>query len=184
MCSSDLEDVTVLSELLALVDYLEQRRAELDRQIAAWALTPAWQAGVAQLGCFRGLDTHAAMVLATELGDWQRFTTAGQLMAYVGLVPREDSSGTREHRGAIAATDAHRLDHVVGRPRDDDADRDLAVVGPARRVERAVAWLEPDLAFDNPREVVLQAAHVDVLEGGRRRGEAPVGVGRNPHQTA
>src|SRR5437867_1165514 len=107
------EDVTVLSELLALVDYLEQRRAELDRQIAAWALTPAWQAGVARLGCFRGLDTHAAMVLATELGDWQRFTTAGQLMAYVGLVPREDSSGTREHRGAITKAGNAHCRHVL-----------------------------------------------------------------------
>jgi len=68
---------------------------------------------VAQLGCFRGLDTHAAMVLATELGDWQRFTTAGQLMAYVGLVPREDSSGTREHRGAITKAGNAHCRHVL-----------------------------------------------------------------------
>src|SRR5437867_4420722 len=129
------EDVTVLSELRALVDYLEQRRAELDRQIAAWALTPAWQAGVARLGCFRGLDTHAAMVLATELGDWQRFTTAGQLMAYVGLVPREDSSGTREHRGAITKAGNAHCRHVLVQAA--WAYRPLPAVGRALRLRQA-----------------------------------------------
>jgi transposase len=107
------EDAVVLGELLALVQYLEQRRAELDRQIAALALTPTWQPAVARVSCFRGLDRHAAMVLVTELGDWQRFTTAGQLMAYVGLVPREDSSGTRERRGAITKAGNAHCRHVL-----------------------------------------------------------------------
>jgi transposase len=107
------EDATVLGEQLALVGYLEQRRAELDRQIEALALTSALQATVGRLGCFRGLDTHASVVLATELGDWQRFTTAGQLMAYVGLVPREDSSGPRERRGSITKAGNAYCRHVL-----------------------------------------------------------------------
>lgn len=107
------EDATVLGEQLALVGYLEQRRAELDRQIAALALTPTLQATVGRLGCFRGLDTHGAVVLATELGDWQRFGTAGQLMAYVGLVPREDSSGPRERRGSITKAGNAYCRHVL-----------------------------------------------------------------------
>jgi transposase len=107
------EDATVLSEHLALLGYLEQRRAELDRQIAALALTPALQGTVGRLSSFRGLDTHAAVVLATELGDWQRFTTAGQLMAYVGLVPREDSSGPRERRGSITKAGNAYCRHVL-----------------------------------------------------------------------
>jgi transposase len=107
------EDATVLGEQLALVGYLEQRRIEFDRQIAALALTPALQATVGRLASFRGLDTHAAVVLATELGDWQRFTTAGQLMAYVGLVPREDSSGPRERRGSITKAGNAYCRHVL-----------------------------------------------------------------------
>ena len=107
------EDAMVLGEQLALVGYLEQRRVELDRQIQALALTPTLQATVGRLSCFRGLDTHAAVVLATELGDWQRFTTAGQLMAYVGLVPREDSSGPRERRGSITKAGNAYCRHVL-----------------------------------------------------------------------
>ncbi len=107
------EDAIVLGEHLALLGYLEPRRAELDRQIEALALTPALQATVGRLGSFRGLDIHASVVLATELGDWQRFTTAGQLMAYVGLVPREDSSGPRERRGSITKAGNAYCRHVL-----------------------------------------------------------------------
>ncbi|MGQ0714711.1 MAG: transposase [Gemmatimonadaceae bacterium] len=35
-----------------------------------------------------------AMVLATEIGDWQRFAKPTQLMAYLGLVPTRHSSGS------------------------------------------------------------------------------------------
>ncbi len=63
------EDRLVFGEYLALLEYKLGRRDELDRQIAALALTPAIAPKVARRQCFRGLDTHGAMVLATELAD-------------------------------------------------------------------------------------------------------------------
>ena len=61
----------------------------------------------------RGLDTHGAMVLATELADWRRFGSARELMAYFGLVPREHSSAERRRRGSItkAGNSYVRYDH-------------------------------------------------------------------------
>ena len=56
---------------------------------------------------------HAAMVLATEIGDWRRFTSPGQLMAYLGLVPREHSSGGREWRGGITKAGNSHCRHVL-----------------------------------------------------------------------
>jgi transposase len=48
------------------------------------------------------------MVLATELVDWRRFASPRQLAAYLGFVPREDSTGDRERKGAITkAGNAH-----------------------------------------------------------------------------
>jgi transposase len=41
------------------------------------------------------------MVLLAEIGDFQRFPTPRELMAYLGLVPSEASSGERERRGSI-----------------------------------------------------------------------------------
>lgn len=106
-------DAVAFAEYLALLDYKLGRRAELDRQIEALALTPAYQPVVARLTCFRGVSTLGAMVLATELGDWQRFAKPTQLMAYLGLVPTEASSGTRERRGSITKAGNSRCRHVL-----------------------------------------------------------------------
>src|SRR5690606_40554477 len=84
------------------------RRTALDQRVAELAAMPAYAPLVGRLGCFRGIDTLAAMVLATELGDWRRFASPRALMSYVGLVPREHSSGERERRGALTkAGNAH-----------------------------------------------------------------------------
>lgn len=102
------EDRFVFREYLALFEYKLQRRDALDREIEQLALRPALAAAVGRLQCFRGISVHAAMVLATELGDWRRFTSPRQLAAYLGFVPREDSSGDRERKGSITkAGNAH-----------------------------------------------------------------------------
>lgn len=107
------EDAVVLGEYLALLEYKIHRREELDRQIEALALSPAYRTAIAWLRCFRGVDTQAAMVLATEIGDWQRFTSPRHLMAYLGLVPREHSTGHRERRGAITKAGNSHCRHVL-----------------------------------------------------------------------
>jgi transposase len=106
-------DLQAFDEHQGLLAYKLARRAELDRQIEAVALTPAYAATVARLRCFRGLTTLSAMVLATEIGDWRRFARPPQLMAYLGLVPREHSSGERERRGAITKAGNSRCRHVL-----------------------------------------------------------------------
>ena len=107
------EDRIVYGEYLALLEYKLSRREELDRQIEALALTPALAARVSRLQCFRGLDVHGAMVLATELADWRRFGSPRALMAYFGLVPREHSSGDRQRRGSITKAGNSYVRHVL-----------------------------------------------------------------------
>lgn len=107
------EDRTVFREYLALFEYKLQRRIELDRQIEAFALTPAFAPTVGQLRCFRGIQVHAAMVLATEIIDWRRFADPRHLAAYLGLVPREASSGDRERRGSLTKAGNAHCRHVL-----------------------------------------------------------------------
>lgn len=107
------EDVTVLGEYLALLEYTVSRRDALDAQIEALALTPAYAAPVGRLKCFRAIDTLSAMVLVTELGDWRRFESPAQLMAYWGLVPSEHSSGLRERRGSITKAGNGHCRHIL-----------------------------------------------------------------------
>ena len=106
-------DRIVLGEYLALLEYKLQRRDDLDRQIEELALTPRYKPVVERLGCFRGFKTHAAMVIATELGDVRRFESPRQLMAYVGLVPREHTSGDRQRLGGITKAGNTRVRHIL-----------------------------------------------------------------------
>jgi transposase len=78
------------------------RRETLESTIAELVPASPWAQTVARLRCLRGMDTLSAVGLCAEIGDWQRFERAGQLMSYVGLVPSEDSSGERRRQGTSA----------------------------------------------------------------------------------
>jgi len=49
----------------------------------------------------RGVDTIIAVTLVAEIGDIARFENPKQLMAWLGLVPSEHSSGSKTRRGRI-----------------------------------------------------------------------------------
>jgi transposase len=90
--------------LEASVFALEQalaRLADLDQDVTALATTEPYRAPVGWLRCFRGIDTLSAMILIAEIIDFQRFPSPRELMAYLGLVPSEYSSGGKERRGAL-----------------------------------------------------------------------------------
>jgi len=83
------------------LEQVDARIAALDREIEALAQEPAYRRAVGALRCFRGIDTHTALGLVTELHGIERFERPRGLMAFVGLVPSEASSGERQRRGAI-----------------------------------------------------------------------------------
>jgi transposase len=88
---------------------LEQTRITVT-SVSRWITAIATMAA---LQCFRGLQVHGAMVLATELVDWRRFASPRQLMAYLGFVPREHTSGPRERRGSITKAGNTHGRHVL-----------------------------------------------------------------------
>ena len=94
----------VLQEYIDAVTAATQRVDDLTdqllRALAGWSLAPV----VDSLVALRGIDTLAATVLLAELGDISRFDSPKQLMAYLGLVPSEHSSGARRRQGAITLT--------------------------------------------------------------------------------
>jgi transposase len=62
-----------------------------------WRLAPAVRA----LMAMKGFQTVAAMILVSELGEVHRFGHPRQVMAYLGLVPTENSSSDRRRQGHI-----------------------------------------------------------------------------------
>ncbi len=53
------------------------------------------------LQALRGVQLIAAITLVAELRDFLRFENPRQLMAYVGLVPGEHSSGPKRRQGSL-----------------------------------------------------------------------------------
>ena len=87
----------LLGRLERAEEMLARTRMELKDRLADWALYPVVEA----LQALRGFDLESAAIVVAELGDFRRFPTPGHLMAYVGLVPSEYSSGDRRRRGEI-----------------------------------------------------------------------------------
>jgi transposase len=91
----------VLEEHLAHLDYLETRIRSLDDQIGQIAMTPPYAPAVKKLVALKGIRILTAMLLIAEITDFHRFPNPGALMAFLGLIPSEDSSGEKRKDGGI-----------------------------------------------------------------------------------
>jgi transposase len=76
---------------------VERLTADLGDLVEQWSLGPL----VRGLQALRGVDLVTAVVLVAEIGDFKRFDTPSRLMAYLGLVPSEHSSGGTRRQGGI-----------------------------------------------------------------------------------
>jgi transposase len=88
------EYLHAVMEAGARIGRLEQALRDV---LPQWSLLPV----VTALQALRGVGLIAAVTLVAEIQDFQRFANARQLMAYLGLVPAENSSGPRRRQGAI-----------------------------------------------------------------------------------
>src|SRR5438309_5450616 len=91
----------VLQDYIHAVQDAEVRRDRLTGQIEEllpnWSMAPV----VAALHAMRGIALVVAVTVVAEVGDFRRFANPRQLMAYLGLVPSEHSSGSSVRRGGI-----------------------------------------------------------------------------------
>ena len=75
--------------------------AAIEADLAYWFEHGPFADAVARLAAYRGVAYLGALTIASEVGDWRRFATAGAFMGFTGLVPSEYSSGNTVHRGHI-----------------------------------------------------------------------------------
>jgi len=107
------------AQYLVLREYrqgLEDAQARLERltqQIAevltTWSMAPVVEAYQA----LRGVALVTAVTFVAEIGDVRRFESPRQLMAYLGLVPCESSTGERVRRGSITKAGNTRVRRVL-----------------------------------------------------------------------
>lgn len=94
----------VFQEYIDVIVASMKRVRGLDEHIERTAQASAMWPIIEALMALRGVSLLAAAIIMAEIGDLSRFTGAPQLMAYLGLVPSESSSGPTRRRGGITKT--------------------------------------------------------------------------------
>ena len=90
-----------LNEYLGHLEYLETSVQRLDQQIKELAVSDIYAPGVKKLKAFKGISTLTAMLLISEITDFRRFSNPRALMAFLGLIPSENSTGDKQKGGPI-----------------------------------------------------------------------------------
>jgi len=103
----------VLEEYRRTIEEAEVRLDRLTDQVrqtaAKWSMAPVVDA----YQTMRGVSLMTAVTFAVEIGDVRRFESPSQLMAFLGLVPSESSTGERVQRGSITKAGNSRARRVL-----------------------------------------------------------------------
>jgi len=98
----------ILDEYLLTYTTLSDKIERLDKRIEELASKDEYRESVKKLCCFIGVQTHTALSVLVEVGDFKRFASAEKFASYLGLVPGEDSSGDDKTRlGITKAGNGH-----------------------------------------------------------------------------
>ena len=103
----------VLQEAVGAVRLARERVLRLEKLIEellpTWSLAPV----VTALQALRGVNLIVAVTFVAEIGDLRRFESPRHLMAYLGLVPSERSTGDAVRRGGITKAGNGRVRHLL-----------------------------------------------------------------------
>jgi transposase len=107
------EQRIAFEEMMLAVRQAQERVARLEEAIRA--AVPDWSLAevVTALMAMRGVDMVSATAFLAELGDLSRFQTPRELMAYLGLVPSEHSTGATVKRGPITKAGNRRARRIL-----------------------------------------------------------------------
>src|SRR6266702_3322941 len=103
----------VFQDAVDAIDDAAARLRRLDEQVAA--IVPSWSMApvVAAYQAMRGVSFVVAVTFVAEIGDLRRFDNPRQLMAFLGLVPSERSTGERVRRAGLTLAGNRRARRVL-----------------------------------------------------------------------
>jgi transposase len=107
------EQRIAFEEMLLAVRQAQERIERLEEAIRT--AVPDWSLAelVTALMAMRGIDLISASAFLAEIGDLSRFQTPRELMAYLGLVPSEESTGDTIKRGPITKAGNRRARRIL-----------------------------------------------------------------------
>ena len=167
----------VLDGYLTRLTIAQGQVDEYDRRIKELAELDEYKDDVSNLQCFLGVRDLTALSLKTGLSDCFRFPTANHLAGYLGLVPRENSSGLTPTLGSITKAGNVRL-------------RTLLIEAAAGICKGRVGYKSKDLkarqskcspevvAYADRANIRLRQKYYDMIRRGVKRNVAVVAVAR------
>ena len=136
----DWKDEASFEELQTGLRELEDRRHRLEQLMERLAQEDEYRLAVAVLRCFHGIDTCAAMVLATEIFAIERFRHPRDLASYLGLTPTVRQSAEKEHRGGISKSGNRYVRWSLGKMAQQYRHRPHVGAGLKKRRQGQPAW--------------------------------------------
>jgi len=107
------EQRLVFEEMMLAIRQAQERIERLEQAIRA--AVPDWSLAemVIALMAMRGMDLVSTTTFLAEIGDLSRFASPSELMAYLGLVPSEASTGDTIRRGPITKAGNRRARRIL-----------------------------------------------------------------------
>jgi transposase len=147
----------------------------LDKQLEAVAHGVRYRQQVGWLCCLRGVQTVTAMTILSELHGFERFESPRQLMAYLGLVPSEQSSGERQSRGGITKTGNSHVRRILIEAAWHSRHRPLTSSQLRRRRQGQPAWA---VALAEKAQARLHDRYRRLTARGKNRNKVVVAIAR------
>ncbi len=163
------EQRIAFEEMLLAIRQVQERIVRLEQAIGA--SVPDWSLAqvVTALMAVRGVDLVTATALLAEIGELSRFQTPRKLMAYLGLVPSEHSTGDKVKRGGITKAGNRRARRLLVEcswsyrhpPR--IGKKKLAKVAAAPRAVQEIAWKAQSRLFARFRALTRKGKRPTVV---------------------
>jgi transposase len=165
----------VMDDYVLALEQVEARLRELERWLHELAEQEPYRERVGWLMCFRGIKTVTAMTILTELHGVERFASPRGLMAFLGLVPSENSSGDIVRRGGITGAGNRHVRRVLVEAAQNYRTRPSARGAVMKRRQGQPAWV---IAIADRAQQRLHRRFWRLLEKGKAHNKAVVAVAR------
>ena len=171
-------DRQTLDMYLSQMQELEAKCSEAAAEVESIAAQDCYGQQTKKLTAFKGIKTLIALSFITDIGDFRRFASARQFMAYLGLVPSEHSSGNKRRQGGITKAGNSHLRRLLVEAAwhyrsYHPGSRDLTER--RRGVDSAVTELCQPRRTPTESEVHAHAAARQEISGGRHRRQPRAG---------
>ena len=166
-----------LDEYMATYEEATSKVERFDARIEELAAQEQYQEKVKRLGCLLGIQTHTALSLIVETGDFHRFAKGNTYAAYLGMAPGENSSGDKVRRTGISKAGNNHLRKLLIEASQGICKGRVGYKSKVLRTRQAGNTAEV-IAYADKGNVRLRKKYYKMIRGGKKRNVAVVAVAR------